>query len=497
MERDDERNPMTGEAEKSRILPLVSESGNRRILREWIEGKPRYQLVDAGKAVHSADFDICIFDVENLTDEREALRERKSRKSVMLPYILLVPENRAQSVRDQLRSQHPKLWEIIDAILEIPLSKLQLDDRIETLLRLRRQSIAYQKQRSQLEALRSVDSGHGVVITDADGTIEYINEVYQQQSGYSQDELVGETPGILKSGEHGDAFYEGLWSTITDGKVWQGEVINERKNGEQYVVVQTVAPIRGLNGEIERFVAINHEITELKEMEQAFREQSEELELLNRILRHDVRNDLNIILGWAESLEETATGEEEEKLERIRSAGQRAVELTRVARDIAEAISGEEEPELHPVPLDDVLTTEVENRTAAFDDAAIELHSSLDSEVRVRANQMLSSVFRNLINNAVKHNDAAEPEVIITTEERTDSIVVRVADNGPGVPAELKARMFGEGERGLDSQGTGMGLYLVQSLVDTYGGAVWIDDNDPRGSVFTVELPKVPDSVDQ
>ncbi|RDZ91003.1 hypothetical protein DEQ92_22785, partial [Haloferax sp. Atlit-6N] len=148
----------------------------------------------------------------------------------------------------------------------------------------------------------------------------------------------------------------------------------ERKNGEQYVVVQTVAPIRGLNGEIERFVAINHEITELKEMEQAFREQSEELELLNRILRHDVRNDLNIILGWAESLEETATGEEEEKLERIRSAGQRAVELTRVARDIAEAISGEEEPELHPVPLDDVLTTEVKNRTAAFDDAAIELH---------------------------------------------------------------------------------------------------------------------------
>ncbi|WP_304999718.1 histidine kinase dimerization/phospho-acceptor domain-containing protein, partial [Haloferax sp. Atlit-6N] len=109
-------------------------------------------------------------------------------------------------------------------------------------------------------------------------------------------------------------------------------------------------------------------------MEQAFREQSEELELLNRILRHDVRNDLNIILGWAESLEETATGEEEEKLERIRSAGQRAVELTRVARDIAEAISGEEEPELHPVPLDDVLTTEVKNRTAAFDDAAIELH---------------------------------------------------------------------------------------------------------------------------
>lgn len=107
----------------------------------------------------------------------------------------------------------------------------------------------------------------------------------------------------------------------------------------------------------------------------------------------------------------------------------------------------------------------------------------------VIADDMLPSVFRNLLQNAIQHNDKEVPAVVVTASERDETVVVSVADNGPGVAEEMRDEMFGKGEKGLASDGTGIGLYLVETLVDGYGGTVWVEDNDPEGAVFNVELP--------
>ena len=104
---------------------------------------------------------------------------------------------------------------------------------------------------------------------------------------------------------------------------------------------------------------------------------------------------------------------------------------------------------------------------------------------------MLSAIFRNLINNAVQHNDADEPRVTISAHVNDGSVRIRVADNGPGIPEDQRDQIFDSDEKGLDSTGTGMGLYLVTNLVDMYDGSVWIENNDPRGAVFVVELPTI------
>ena len=101
---------------------------------------------------------------------------------------------------------------------------------------------------------------------------------------------------------------------------------------------------------------------------------------------------------------------------------------------------------------------------------------------------MLEAVFRNLLKNAIQHNHSDVPEVTVSTEERDEVVVVRIADNGPGVPDDRKETIFGKGKKGLESSGTGLGLYLVRSLVDGYGGDVWVEDNEPTGAVFAVEL---------
>jgi signal transduction histidine kinase len=103
---------------------------------------------------------------------------------------------------------------------------------------------------------------------------------------------------------------------------------------------------------------------------------------------------------------------------------------------------------------------------------------------------MLDSVFRNVLKNAVEHNRTDNPEVTVGVDVGPERVTVSVADNGPGVPDDRKEQIFGRGERGMASQGTGIGLYLVQTLTEQYGGSVRVEDNEPTGAVFIVELPR-------
>ncbi|SDF63718.1 PAS domain S-box-containing protein [Halorubrum xinjiangense] len=107
-------------------------------------------------------------------------------------------------------------------------------------------------------------AGHAIYVTDTDGTIEYVNPAFTDHTGYEPEEALGETPAILKSGEMPDEYYDGLWSTLLDGGVWEEEIIDRRRDGEPYHAHQTIAPVTDDDGEVSRFVAIQTDITERK-----------------------------------------------------------------------------------------------------------------------------------------------------------------------------------------------------------------------------------------
>ena len=107
-------------------------------------------------------------------------------------------------------------------------------------------------------------AGHSIYITDQQGTIEYVNPAFEETTGYTAAEAIGRTPRMLKSGEHDRAFYEELWETILAGDTWHGEVTNTTKDGEQYVVDQTIAPVVDDTGAISHLIAINTDITAQK-----------------------------------------------------------------------------------------------------------------------------------------------------------------------------------------------------------------------------------------
>ncbi|WP_415383395.1 PAS domain S-box protein [Halosimplex sp. TS25] len=145
------------------------------------------------------------------------------------------------------------------------------------------------ERRAREQSLRTFreaveQAGHSVYVTDTDGIIEYVNPTFERVTGYSADRAIGADPSILNSGEHDDAFFEDLWETIYAGDIWTGEVVNRRKSGETYVVNQTIAPIVDESGAIERFVAINDEITEQKRRERELRRQRNSLERIKQII---------------------------------------------------------------------------------------------------------------------------------------------------------------------------------------------------------------------
>jgi signal transduction histidine kinase len=233
-----------------------------------------------------------------------------------------------------------------------------------------------------------------------------------------------------------------------------------------------------------------HEITAQKQYELQIEQQRDELETLNQVLRHDIRNDLQLITAYGDILDdECETENKQQYINMINKSADHAVELTQTARELSEVMLSDSVEEQR-VTLQTILTDEVTEVQASYPSATLEFGTEIPS-VTLAANDMISSVFRNLLKNAVQHNDKEVAEVIVSATDHEDTVTVTIADNGPGVPDGQKETVFGKGERGLDSSGTGIGLHLVNTLISIHNGDVWIEDNEPEGAIFSVELPTV------
>lgn len=146
----------------------------------------------------------------------------------------------------------------------------------EALEQLHQQSRILRLQTSALEA-----AANGIVITDRQGIIQWVNPAFTRLTGYSAAEATGKTPRVLKSGEHPEAFYAEMWQTVKSGQEWNGELINRRKDGSFYYEEMSITPVRGEGGEIQNFIAVKHDISNRKRFQ---RELEQEKKLLSSLL---------------------------------------------------------------------------------------------------------------------------------------------------------------------------------------------------------------------
>ena len=184
----------------------------------------------------------------------------------------------------------------------------------------------------QNAALQS--AANAIVITDRSGKIISVNQAFTQLTGYTQKEVIGKKPNILKSGSHTDSFYQNLWKTILSEEVWKGEIENRRKDGSLYTEEMTITPVSQAQGEISHFIAIKQDITDRKKLQQEIL-QSQKIQSIGTLaggIAHDFNNILAIILIYASLLERSEDTKREKIIESSRAitrAVERGKELVR------------------------------------------------------------------------------------------------------------------------------------------------------------------------
>jgi signal transduction histidine kinase len=299
-----------------------------------------------------------------------------------------------------------------------------------------------------------------------------------------------------------DSLQDSVFLLDSDGRIYHA---NQRfcEATERRVELDVTSPLEGdvvVEARITDFEAselagaavVLRDVTEMTETAAALAEKSEQLAVVNSVLRHDIRNDMSIMLGWGERLgNHITTDEGQDILDRVLRHGSHVVELTHAAKDLVEAIENEWSMDLYPVDVQETVTREVELVRERFPDAEVVLSDPVPA-VTVQANEFLGSVISNVLTNAIRHNDADIPRVSVDADTNDETARIAITDNGPGIPDTQKEAVLGQGVRGPDSDGTGLGLYLVQSLVEAYDGTLDISDSRPRGTVITVELSRAP-----
>ncbi len=355
-------------------------------------------------------------------------------------------------------------------------------------------------------------SVEAVLITDTQGIIHYVNPAFERITGYGREEALGKNPRFLRSGLQDSTFYERLWKTILDGRVWHGEVVNRRKDGRLYTEEMNIAPVRNASGEITHFIATKQDVTARKELEQQL-QQAQKMEAIGRLaggVAHDFNNLLTIINGYSQMLVEglEASDTLRNQVAEILKAGERAAGLTQQLL----AFSRRQVLNMQVLDLNQVVT-ETHKMLHRLVGEDIECRTALHPELwRVKADS--GQITQILMNLAVNARDAMPQGGTLTIETSNVNLdsryaathaevtpgryaVLAVSDTGVGMSRETQAHIFEPffttKEQG---KGTGLGLATVYGIVRQSGGYIWVYSEPGRGATFKIYLPSVEGEVE-
>lgn len=347
-----------------------------------------------------------------------------------------------------------------------------------------------------------------VMITDASGHIEYVNPKFSHTTGYSLDEVLGQSPNILNSGEHSPVFFQQLWETIKSGKDWAGEIRNKRKNGEIYWESELISPIVDHHGTIINFISIREDITEQKRMIKEVVEAKEKAEEAERLksafvanMSHEIRTPLNAILGFTNMItsnKKLSADTYQRYSYIINKSAEGLLQIINDILDISKLETGQVIINKSKFDLNQMLErlkdqyqknlTDKDNDSLTFRC----LYSPTDIVLNTDENR-LSQVFSNLLSNAFKFTEHGEIAYGVSSINN-DKIEFIVSDTGIGISPQDQQRIFERFRQANSSTtrihgGNGLGLAIVKSLVELMGGRIALESEIGEGTTFRFFLP--------
>jgi len=348
------------------------------------------------------------------------------------------------------------------------------------------------------------------VITDTKGTIEYVNPAFTEITGYTYEEAIGQNPRILKSGKMPDELYKDLWETITRGKVWKGEMINRRKDGELIWEYLIISPLFNERGEITHFLASKENITEKKKLENDLL-QKQKMEAIGRLaggIAHDFNNMLTVINGYSQLILHKMPKDDPlyKKIEQIYQAGERAKNLT--SQLLTFSRKQIRQPDIINL---NTLIRDMEKMLIRLIGEDVQIVTRPDENLwTIESDKsQLEQILLNLAINArqampeggqlrISTQNVVVDESFVATHPGTKSgkyVLLKITDTGKGMDEETQKHIFEPFFTTKPTgQGTGLGLATVYGIVKQNGGYIEVKSRLNHGTTFFIYFPAVESS---
>lgn len=368
----------------------------------------------------------------------------------------------------------------------------------------------------QMTAYQNAIDHHSIVaMTDAQGTITQVNNLFCEISGYTQNELVGQNHSILNSSHHPKSFWVQMWKTVANGQTWHGEVCNRHKSGSLYWVNTSISPIRDADENIIGYCAVRNDITDIKRTQVALAEAREAADAASKSkseflanMSHEIRTPLTAILGYTDLLREEEQLPEDRRQDTvltIRRAGEHLLTVINDILDLSKIEAGKLSIETVETPLLEVIKDVDHLMRARAKEKGINLELRMIGTV---PDQIMSDptrlrqILMNLVGNAIKFTEFGRVQISVEADEgiggQTKSLLqIRIDDTGVGMTKEQADRLFqpfSQADTSVTRRfgGTGLGLTICRRLAGLMGGRIWLEETEPdAGSTFAIELPMV------
>ncbi|MBF0342697.1 MAG: PAS domain S-box protein [Nitrospirae bacterium] len=379
------------------------------------------------------------------------------------------------------------------------------------------------EQEQMRRLIRSVESaGESVIITDISGVIEYVNPSFTKLTGYTISEAIGKNPKVLKSGLHSNSLYKELWDTILSGEVWSGEITNKRKDRTLYEVQLTVAPVFGDQGKIEGFVAIQRDITELKELHKSLEQkvesgirkifqqqqmlvQQSKMATMGEMIgsiAHQWRQPLNALGLIIQDVEDAYEYGELDKNyidNLIKDSITQINFMSQTIDDFRNFFKPSKEKTTFNIVK--AIKEVIVMVKAMLNSKSIKVETESEEDITVTGyHNEFMQVILNMINNSKDailenriNNDIHGGIISISINKHDGIVKIEIKDNGGGIPEHVKERIFEpyfttKGEE----HGTGIGLYMSRIIIEkNMGGHLYVDNyvkDGVSGAIFTIEI---------
>ncbi len=352
---------------------------------------------------------------------------------------------------------------------------------------------------------------HAIVsATDIKGNIIYANDKFCDISGYSIDELMGKNHRIVKSGEHPPEFYRDMWDTISNGKVWHGEVKNNKKDGGFYWVKATMVPFMDEKGKPHRYVSIRTDITKRKQIEEALREAKEKAEVATKlkdkfvgIVAHDLKSPFASMTGLLslvlDDKKHSLFPKHQVLIEKVLESGGNLNNLIDRLLNINRLQTGK--VKLHPKFIDAFLLVNSHLASLAYhaEQKGIKLENQVPRGTRIYVDfDLFGEVIQNLLSNAIKF--CKKGDTIKAFSVKNEGTDIAVSDTGVGIDDWLLNKVFKHEEKTSTigtggEKGIGLGLPFCYDIVKAHGGSLAFESVKGKGTTFYAKLPTVRPSI--